>query len=81
MLHSINDGNRELLVVGDRVLVHPEDTEQRTDVGLYLPQTVVEKEKVQAGRIVAVGPGIPVSAPGADEDEPWKQSEASGNPK
>lgn len=64
-------GNRQLIVVGDRVLIQPNEAEDRTEVGLYLPQTVVEKEKVQSGRVVYVGPGIPVADPG-NEDEPWK---------
>jgi hypothetical protein len=57
MLHSIGDGHRQLIVVGDRVLIRPEQPDARTQVGLYLPETVLEKEKIQAGRIVAVGPG------------------------
>ena len=46
-------GNKELVVIGDRVLIKREDLEERTKVGLYLPQTVVEKEDVQSGRILA----------------------------
>ena len=67
-----------LVVVGDRVLIEPDEGEDRTEVGLYLPRWAVEKESVQAGRIVACGPGIPVPDPGAMEDEPWKLSESSG---
>lgn len=74
MLHSIKHGFRQLIVVGDRVLVKPDQPDERTDVGLYLPQTVVEKEKVQSGRIVATGPGIPMPDPGEEDDEPWKQT-------
>lgn len=66
-------GNKELLVVGDRVLIKQEDLEERTEVGLYLPQTVVEKEEVQGGRIVATGPGIPLPEV-PDDDEPWRSS-------
>ena len=39
-------GNKRLVVIGDRVLVKQEDLEDRTEVGLYLPQTVVEKEEI-----------------------------------
>ncbi len=67
-------GRKRLLVIGDRVLIAPEDAYKRTEVGLYLPQTVVEKQQVQGGRVVAVGPGIPLPEPGAEEDEPWKAS-------
>ena len=64
-------GNKELLVVGDRVLVKPDDGEVKTKVGLYLPAGVREKEEVRSGTIVAVGPGTPLPPP-ADEHEPWK---------
>lgn len=64
-----------LIVVGDRVLIAPDEGDDRTEVGLYLPRWAVEKESVQAGRVVACGPGIPVPEPGAMEEEPWKTSE------
>ena len=64
-------GNKELLVVGDRVLVKPEEKERMTKVGLYLPANVVEKEEVQGGRVIAIGPGQPQPPPN-DEQEPWK---------
>ncbi len=67
-------GNREVVVVGDRVLIKQEEMEHKTDVGLYLPQTVVEKEEVQSGRVVECGPGIPLPET-RDDDEPWKASE------
>ena len=51
---------KELIVVGDRVLVEPEVGEERTRVGLYLPQTAIESRAVQGGRVVALGPGVPV---------------------
>lgn len=66
-----------LVVVGDRVLIAPDEGDDRTEVGLYLPRWAVEKESVQAGRIVACGPGIPVPEPGEVEDEPWKTGDAS----
>ena len=44
-----------LVVIGDRVLIEPDEGEHRTEVGLYLPRWAVEKESVQAGRIVAAG--------------------------
>ena len=65
-------GKKHLIVVGDRVLIEPEDPSDRTAVGLYLPQTVVEKEKVAGGRIVAVGPGSPVPDFDRDDDEFWR---------
>ncbi len=63
---------KRLLVIGDRVLVSPEQGEERTRVGLYLPQTAVDKNTVQGGRIVEVGPGTPIPAPADLTDEPWK---------
>ena len=64
-------GKKELLVVGDRVLVELEQGEVRTKVGLYLPPGVKEKEDVRGGRVVAIGPGIALP-PLQDETEPWK---------
>ncbi len=72
-------GNKRLVVVGDRVLVKQESLEERTAVGLYLPQTVVEKEEVQGGRIVLTGPGIPLPQSPDSEEEPWRS--VSGEPR
>jgi co-chaperonin GroES (HSP10) len=62
---------KNLIVIGDRVLVELDESRERTTAGLYLPPTVKEKEKVQGGYIVKVGPGYPVSDPNAIVDEPW----------
>ena len=64
---------KDLIVVGDRVLVEPEVGEERTRVGLYLPQTAVESRTVQGGRVVALGPGVPVGPLDEGDDEPWKR--------
>jgi len=53
------------------VLVELDESKERTTTGLYLPPTVKEKEKVQCGYIVKVGPGYPVSDPNSVIDEPW----------
>ena len=67
---------RELLVVGDRVLLQPETGDERTASGLILPQAVAEKAKVQSGRVVAVGPGVPMPfAEDTEGDEPWRHQE------
>lgn len=63
---------RQLLVVGDRVLVSPEEGEDRTRVGLYLPATAIDTQQVQSGIVVATGPGDPIADLGSLEDEPWK---------
>ncbi len=62
----------KFVVVGDRILIRPEKESDKTSTGLYLPAGVVEKEKIQSGYVIKVGPGYPVSPP-ADE-EPWKET-------
>ncbi|MFP4145781.1 MAG: co-chaperone GroES [Phycisphaeraceae bacterium] len=39
----------------DRVIVKPQEAEEKTASGIYLPETA--KEKPMTGEIVAVGPG------------------------
>ena len=63
---------KQLLVVGDRVLITPEDGDERTRVGLYLPATAIDAQQVQTGLIVATGPGTPVADLSSLDDEPWK---------
>lgn len=63
---------KELIVVGDRVLIEPDEGEERTDAGLYLPQGVREKEKIHSGTVVKTGPGYPIPDPTALEIEPWQ---------
>ncbi|HEX7069831.1 MAG TPA: co-chaperone GroES family protein [Rhodothermales bacterium] len=61
----------ELILVGDRVLIAPEDGERQTKAGLYLPASVAEKERVGSGRVVKVGPGHLIPNPEYSEGEPW----------
>ena len=68
-----------MIVMGDRVLISPEEEKIKTEVGLYLPKTIVEKEPVHTGRIVATGPGIPLPEPKDVDDEPWKQNSGSAS--
>jgi chaperonin GroES len=65
---------KQLIVVGDRVLVKLEEGEERTKVGLYLPPTAVDSQAVQGGRIVATGPGLPMPDLAANREEPWRTS-------
>ena len=51
---------KKLIVVGDRLLVRPEEGEERTHAGLYLPQTAVATRQAKGGWVVSVGPGTPV---------------------
>lgn len=67
-------GRKELIVVGDRVLMKIEEGEERTNVGLYLPPTAVDNQAVQSGTIVATGPGLPLPAPDSGSDEPWRET-------
>ena len=41
--------------LSDRVVIKPQDAEEKTAGGLYIPDTA--KEKPQRGTVVAVGPG------------------------
>ena len=68
----MSEPKKRLIVVGDRVLIQPEEGEDRTKVGLYLPATAVDTQAVQGGKVVATGPGNAMSAPTELGDEPWK---------
>jgi co-chaperonin GroES (HSP10) len=64
---------KRIVVIGDRVLIKPDRDEERTKVGLYLPQTVKDKEDVVGGTVVQTGPGIPLADPADLSEEPWKR--------
>jgi chaperonin GroES len=64
---------KKLIIIGDRVLIRPGKPNERTQTGLYLPPGVQEKEKVQQGYIIKIGPGYAIPMP--PEDEPWKSQE------
>jgi co-chaperonin GroES (HSP10) len=66
------ESGKRLIVVGDRVLIAPEEGEDRSRVGLYLPPSAVDAQAVQGGKVVATGPGTPISAPTELGEEPWK---------
>jgi len=65
---------KKLIVVGDRVLIKPVTQTNKTASGLYLPPGVQEKEKLQSGYVIKVGPGYPLPMP-ADEDDIWRGKE------
>ncbi len=65
---------KKLIVVGDKVLILPDKDKEQTKHGLYLPPGVKEKEKVQGGYIVQVGPGYPVVNPNYMDQESWSTS-------
>jgi co-chaperonin GroES (HSP10) len=64
---------KKLIIIGDRVLIRPTRPHERTESGLYLPPGVQEKEKVQQGYIIKIGPGYAIPMP--PEEEPWKAHE------
>lgn len=64
---------KRLIVVGDRILVRPEEGQERTNAGLYVPQSAVSSRSVRGGKVVAVGPGLPIADPADISDEPWRQ--------
>jgi chaperonin GroES len=45
----------KLRPLGDRVVVEPLEQDERTESGLFIPETA--KEKPQKGKIIAVGDG------------------------
>lgn len=77
----MSESRKRLIVVGDRVLIQPEEGEDRTKVGLYLPKTAVDNQAVQGGTVLATGPGNAVSAPTELDEEPWKIGGGMGEPR
>jgi len=69
--------NKQILVVGDRVLIKPDKGEQKSKAGLYLPPSVIEKQEILSGVIVEIGPGIPLGNPEENIDEPWSSNDNS----
>jgi co-chaperonin GroES (HSP10) len=67
---------RQVIVVGDKVLIKPEEEASKTPSGLYLPQGVAEREAVFGGYIVNVGPGYPTTEV-VSEGEPWLSGQRS----
>ena len=66
----------KIIIVGDRVLIRPHEGGKKSHGGLYLPPSVVEKEMVQSGYVLKVGPGYPIASP-AEEEESWKETEST----
>lgn len=65
---------KNIVIVGDRVLIKPKKQSERTNSGIYLPPGVQEQEKVQSGYIVKAGPGYPLPM-STDGDEDWRPEE------
>jgi len=62
---------KEIIVIGDRVLISADTEKSRTETGLYLPQGLAEKERIQSGYVVKIGPGYII--PENDSSEPWRK--------
>ena len=73
MLLTPDNKLKNLIVIGDRILLKPLQPDQRTASGLYLPPGVQEKEKVQQGYVIKTGPGYAIPIP--VENETWKSDE------
>jgi chaperonin GroES len=64
----------KLIVVGDRVLIQPRTLSNKTKTGLFLPPGYTEKEEIQTGYVIKVGPGYPIPSASDDDSEPWKSA-------
>ncbi|NLL28313.1 MAG: co-chaperone GroES [Bacteroidales bacterium] len=63
---------KNIIIVGDRVLIKPKTETEQTRSGLYLPVGYQQKELLREGYVIQVGPGYPL--PSDDFDEPWKSN-------
>lgn len=71
----MDDKLKNIIVIGDKVLIKPKSLDDRTKAGLYLPPGVQQKEDVQSGYIMKVGPGYAVPIAADDYSESWKNTE------
>lgn len=62
---------RRIILVGDRILIAPDKDAEKSAHGLYLPPGVREKEKIQSGMVVQVGPGYAIPNPQFIDQESW----------
>ena len=73
LLIDQKDKNK-FLMIGDKVLIKPKNPESQTKTGLYLPPSVLQGERIQAGYIIKIGPGYPLPAQ-SEEHEVWEKKE------
>ena len=57
--------SKQVLVVGDRLLIQPDKGDKTSPAGLYLPPSVIEKQEVK---------GFPLGSPDDSINEPWKEA-------
>lgn len=62
----------KFLMIGDKVLIKPKNPQSQTKTGLYLPPSVQQGEKIQAGYVIKTGPGYPLPAQ-SEEREVWEK--------
>ncbi|MCQ2297020.1 MAG: co-chaperone GroES family protein [Bacteroidales bacterium] len=65
----MNHALDKLIVIGDRVLIKPNEAADKTKSGLFLPSGYQEKEQIQQGFILKAGPGYAI--PGDSDSEAW----------
>ena len=65
---------KKFLMVGDKILIKPKNPQSQTKSGLYLPPSVQDKDKIQSGYVIKVGPGYPLPAQN-EEREVWESKE------
>ena len=65
---------KRFLMVGDKILIKPKNPQSQTKSGLYLPPSVQDKDKIQSGYVIKVGPGYPLPAQN-EEREVWESKE------
>jgi chaperonin GroES len=75
MLMTSENKLRNLILVGDKILIRPVKYDSKSKGGLLLPPGYKEKEDVQSGYVIKVGPGYPIPIPANDADEPWKNAD------
>ncbi|MDD2964539.1 MAG: co-chaperone GroES family protein [Bacteroidales bacterium] len=70
---------KNLVVVGDRVLIKARSQDQTTRGGLLLPPGYSEKEEVKYGWVIKTGPGYPIPLPSDSSNEPWKKQDENSH--
>ncbi len=65
---------KKIILVGDRILIRPSESKDRTKVGLYLPPNIEERDRVQSGYVVKTGPGYPLPDFDSIDSEPWAET-------
>lgn len=74
----MDDNTRNIVVIGDRVLIRPIEESNMTGGGLYLPPSVKEGNAVHTGIVVKTGPGYPIPAQ-QDPDQFLHEAQESAN--